>query len=516
MGTEVEIKLEVSPDMAGRVPELPWLREIASGPARQDTLVSVYFDTAKQKLRARGLQLRVRHVGGKRIQTIKAENKGASSGLGRGEWEEEIAGDSPDLRLAKGTPLEKLVTRKLKRKLRPVFETVIERTAMPLRCDGTTVELALDRGLIRAGEDHQPVSEIEVEVKSGDPGAVASLAERLARAVPATYGVLSKAERGYALRCGETGIPVRSTRVFLDRSATTGDAFASIGLSCLKQVLANQAAVHDGEAEGIHQMRVGLRRLRAAISLFKPLLRGAETEAVKRELKWLTEKLGPAREYEVLIGEGIRPLRESEPGTKEFRALNEELAARRGRVLDRARGAVESGRFRDLGLRTAIWLANGAWSRNDDPLTRARRDRPAANFAADLLARRTRKILKKVKRVMALTPRKRHKLRIAIKKLRYGTDFFANLFGAKKHKSRKAFVKVLKSLQGSLGTLNDIAAHRRLAKTIVDPQQPLERKAESAFAMGVVTGVERDQVETCLAAARTAGRKLANATPFWR
>lgn len=517
MASEIELKLELPPEAAERVAALPWLQELAIGPATQKKLVSVYFDTAKRKLRTHGLSLRVRHQDGRRLQTIKLENKGARGAFGRDEWEKEIGRDRPDLKLAEGTALERLATRKLKRKLRPLFETAIDRMAIPLRCDGATLELALDRGLIRGNGRRQTVSEIEIEVKDGDPRALATVGERLARSVPVTYGASSKAERGYAMCNREEGRPAHAKAVRLDVSATAREAFARIGLACLKQVMSNREAVLAGDAEGIHQMRVGLRRLRAAISLFKPLLRDAETESVKRELKSLTEQLGPAREYEVLIGEQVQPLHRAEPNTGELRTLEKELGARRKRGLDKARKAVENDRFRELGLQAALWLANGAWLRSDDPLARAQRERPAIDFAADLVARRARKIAKKIRRVAELTPRQRHKLRIAVKKLRYGGGFFADLFCAKRQKSRrKAFLRTLQSLQGSLGTLNDIAAHRHLAKTVVHPGRRVARKAENSFAMGFVTGAERERVEKCLADAGKAGRRLAKAPPFWR
>lgn len=150
----------------------------------------------------------------------------------------------------------------------------------------------------------------------------------------------------------------------------------------------NREAVIDGKAEGVHQMRVGLRRLRAAISVFKDLVGGGETESVKRDLKWLTDELGPAREYEVLIGERVRPLRQAAPNADELRSLDKELRDRRKSALRKARKAAESDRFRELGLRTALWLANGHWVRSEDPLARARRERSATDFATDALARR--------------------------------------------------------------------------------------------------------------------------------
>ena len=181
-------------------------------------LISVYFDTAKQELRNHGLSLRVRHIGDKRLQTIKVENKGARGAFGRDEWEQEIARDRPELKLAQGTALEKLATPKLKRKLRPMFETVVERTAIPPRCEGAAMELALDRGLIRGGGRRGQVSEVEIELKEGDPAALAFVAERLAHAVPAIYGVRSKAERGYALCNDQMGQPTRAEAILLEDS----------------------------------------------------------------------------------------------------------------------------------------------------------------------------------------------------------------------------------------------------------------------------------------------------------
>jgi len=108
MGREVELKLQVPPSAIDEVARLPWLSEVTSGPAQREKLVTVYFDTAKSKLRHHGLALRVRHSGTNRLQTIKAVQKGARGAFGRDEWEERIAGDKPDLKLAKGTALEPL------------------------------------------------------------------------------------------------------------------------------------------------------------------------------------------------------------------------------------------------------------------------------------------------------------------------------------------------------------------------------------------------------------------------
>ena len=513
MAQELEIKLELSKEAADRVAALPWLRELASGPAKTENLVSVYFDTKRRKLRSRGLSLRVRHVRDRRIQTIKAE----SSGLTRDEWEQDISGDVPDLDLIDETAPKKLKSRKLRRKLQPLFETVVERTTMSIDQNGSLLNLAIDRGAVRAGTRQQPINEVEIELKKGDPSAVTALAERLSRSEPVSFGVQSKSERGYALLSEAAGQPFHTPRVVLDPDATTGRAFTTIGLSCLKQILSNQEAVIRGDTEGIHQMRVGTRRLRAAISLFRRLLTDPMAETIKNDLKWLTDALGPAREYDVLIEEHVTPLQEAEPETSELRSLGKELQDRRKHSIARAGEAVRSERFRKLGLNTALWLVDGAWLRSDDTQVRGCRDGSAIDFAAETFGRRSRKIHKTLEDLVKLAPRRRHKLRIAIKKLRYATGFFASLFdGGKQTEQRKSYQKALKRLQGTLGILNDITVHRQIARSVTHPDRRTQTTQDQAFAVGIVAGTERTEVEASLAEAKEARRELAAAKPFWR
>src|SRR5262245_23374538 len=110
---ELEIKLELAPASVPGLTKIPLIRALEARP-RPTTEVSVYFDTDRHKLRKKGLLLRVRRIGKRHIQTIKAN---APAGLlERDEWEAEIAGDQPDLSLADGTALAPLVNRKLQRK----------------------------------------------------------------------------------------------------------------------------------------------------------------------------------------------------------------------------------------------------------------------------------------------------------------------------------------------------------------------------------------------------------------
>ncbi|HTX23235.1 MAG TPA: CHAD domain-containing protein [Steroidobacteraceae bacterium] len=518
MGTEVELKLSIPAAEADKVRRLQWLREL-SGPARCQQLVTVYFDTSKFELRERGVAIRVRRAGRRRLQAIKALGADGRAPFGRYEWEQEITGDTPDLKLAHGTALEPLATKKLRRRLKPIFETVIERTTFPIHSEKADLELALDRGHIRVhgSREREPISEIEIEVKRGDPVEIAKLAKRLARSLSVTYGPRSKAERGYALSADEAGKGVRGAAIALDPRVSAGDAFRIIGLACLDHAIANERATREGDAEGIHQMRVGLRRLRTAISIFKDLVHGPETEAIKTELKWLTDQLAAARDLDVLIEKQLRPLRNAAPIGAAAAVLEQDLDARRAAELAKAKAAVESERYRSGGLRTALWLAEGSWLGRDDPARAALRERPAAQLAAETLGARTKKMLKKARRVGKLDARARHRLRIGVKKLRYACEFFAGLFpGPKQSARRERFCKALRALQGLLGELNDFEVHKDMAAQIARPRKDAHAQARKALAMGFITGREQKQLESCVAAIDKTVVRLAKLPGFWK
>jgi triphosphatase len=310
MTTETELKLTIPPGSARKTQRLPWLQKLAKDPIAREELSSTYFDTKKLKLLKHGVTLRVRKSGSKRVQTIKGL---AGSGLGRAEREDNIKSARPQLKYAKGTPLAPFVTKKLKRTLGPVFRTDVRRSILNVQLNGGNIEVAFDQGKIVAGRHAEPISEIELELKQGRAEDIAELARKLRANVPLSFGARTKADRGYALKAGKVDEPVYAAPVSLKPEQSAGSAFTQIGLSCLQHLAANERGVRAGDAEGIHQMRVGLRRLRAAISIFGDIVRGRDTDALKQELKWLTEELGPARDLDVLAKEAVAPLREANP-----------------------------------------------------------------------------------------------------------------------------------------------------------------------------------------------------------
>lgn len=509
MGIETEIKFEVSPGDLQKLAASRSLRPSDGQFVEHRHLVSTYFDTPNHLLKRNGISLRVRQAGKKRIQTIKTSANGVA--VERGEWEKRIGGDEPDLRAARGTPLKRLISKGLKRDLDAVFSTHVHRTLVPLRPGNSRVELALDEGHIRAGLYSSPLAEVELELKSGSIGDLFKTARTVAELVPARLALKTKSQQGYDLITDTSTAAVSAAKIALPRKATLATAFQVIGRSVLHHVAANEPAVLAGLPEGVHQMRVGVRRLRAALWVFSDLLRSKQTESIKTDLKWLADKLGPVRDLDVFLATRVKSLEAADPPISGLGDLVSELEYRRAVAVEAAKAAIASSRYRLLILNTLEWIEDGTWLKLR-PELRNQRVKP---FAADLFARRISKARKRARDIEELNVHDRHKLRIAMKKLRYSIYFFDSLFDG--HASKKAlshYKGCLGSLQDSLGALNDIAVHQRMVTRFRNDIE--NRRSEPvAFAAGAVVGTERSETEKLLAAAAKAAHKLRKAKAFW-
>src|SRR5262249_23053129 len=162
--------------------------------------------------------------------------------------------------------------------------------------------------------------------------------------------------------------------------------------------VANEPAMLAGDGEALHQMRIAVRRLRAAIATFAEVVSDGERQRITAGLKWIIGKLSPARDLDVLFAEVLEPLRARDPDAPGLAALERDLAGRRARAYGAARRAVSSDRFRTLVLDTAAWIEAGGWTRGGD-LKRLRREEPATVLAIEQLGRRRRKLRKRGKRL---------------------------------------------------------------------------------------------------------------------
>src|SRR5262249_35968750 len=243
-----------------------------------------------------------------------------------------------------------------RRRLLPLFETRIQRTVYPIRNGESEIELTIDKGKIEAGGKSSPLCEVELELKRGEIDDLFETARKLAKEVPLQLAVSSKAERGYSLIAGKKAEAVKAAPVVLTPEFTCADAFRSIAKACLRQLVANQPAMLRADVKGLHQMRVALRRLRAAISLFADMLVDRQTQELKSRFQWMGGELGPAREFDVFIRRVLMPVAEHNPNGPGVAVLTEDLEAQRKEAFERACTAIQSEGFRDLMLDTAAWI----------------------------------------------------------------------------------------------------------------------------------------------------------------
>ncbi|MFK3667039.1 CHAD domain-containing protein [Ochrobactrum teleogrylli] len=477
--TEIELKLEISPADLEKIA----LSSFLGQPAATRELHSVYFDTGDCRLFDHGFTLRIRRSGEKTIQTVKATGSNASL-FARSEWETPARTNTPVFDynsplLNRFGPIE--------RDLVVQFEVVTNRRIWNLTEGTSSIEVAADTGIVMAGDRQAPFHEIELELKGGDPRQLFALARKINAIVPVKIGVQSKSERGYRLLSAMRNA-AKAEAIGLEPRLTADEGFRMIALSCFRQFRLNETLLlQKGHAGSLHQARVAIRRLRSALSLFKPLL----DENAKRfsdEFRWLANTLGDARNLDVLL----------------LKAADGELwekleTARKGSYAEIVE-ALASDRSRALMLDFNEWLLCGYYAKHPDG------EKPVEDFAAKALDRMRKKLKKHGRDLAEIDDEHRHEARKDAKKLRYAAEFFAPLFADKRGLRRyKNFNKAMEALQDRLGALNDLAIGHDVLK-----QYGIEETPE---AQKLIFHADKKQL---IEKAQTALDDVLDAKKFWR
>lgn len=282
------------------------------------------------------------------------------------------------------------------------------------------------------------------------------------------------------------------------------DAAVCIFLAALDHFEANVVVFRAHHTvESVHQMRVALRRLRAAIGLFSDALAGPTLDAARARAKLLAGVLGQARNWDV-----FREMLDGGPGDAltgepSFYALLDAVELRRVRGYRAARAALddaETSAFID-----AFRKAVGA--REWTPAPGVQDEGSAMDFARAALTRLRKRVLKKSKDLAKLPPEGRHEARIALKKARYGAEFFESLFAHRKDAA--AFSAVLAKMQDGLGVFNDMETTNALLDEI-DAEG-----GASLRASGFVRGWFAHAAQAGAAHAEKSEKRLKKLQPFW-
>ncbi len=472
MKEEIELKLAVEPKQLLALRRSALLRTLASGRrARRQELESIYFDTGDEALRRQGMALRIRRKAGKLIQTLKAPVAAAQGGLQHmREFEVEVAHDEPDLGVIDDPDTRALLEELTRdRPLKRQFETRVVRHVLPVRLIESDIEIAFDEGKVVAGTREQRISEVELELLCGPPHYLLQLALAIGEQAQIALEPRSKAARGYLLASGGTLPAVYADKLELARDLTAGAAFEAIARDCLSQIRSNEAAFLSGnrEPEVVHQLRVGVRRLRAAASLFTGIIAEGVAVQLKEELGWLQNSLGPARDWDVFRTETLAAIAHRLPDEEGLVRLGRAAGHLGEEAYGLAEETLSGQRYALLLLRLEYWLISGAWRSLIDAGDGQGlpSDQPATEFAAFGLSKRARQVMKRGKARDEAVEESLHQLRISGKKLRYALEFFRTFM--KKDASKEA-IGLTKELQDCLGSLNDAAVSRKLLRDLRD------------------------------------------------
>ena len=502
---ETELKLGLAPSVAESVFSVPVLKQSRAGRPKSQRLVTTYYETPEKDLARRGLTLRVRRDNDKRIQTVKSVGE---SGVvdSRGEWEWPVESATPDLRLLKDAPIADLLADVSEDRLEPVVVTDIVRTTQNLEVNGDLVEAALDLGSIVAGEAKQDIRELELELRQGTPGSLYRLALELNSAVPFDIEVESKAARGFRLKEGLPPQASKPSAMRLKSDDPAIEALRAIIGETLRHLLTNQPAALAGDPEGVHQVRIAVRRIRSALRLFSPHLEAHARRLFEGELRLAGRTIGEARDWDVFCDEILPQVAESPKARKVAEMMRAPAEARRAAAHQRCVRQLQDPSFRALVLGLAAWIEGREDSEQvgDKVLKRDIKD-----IAEKLLDGLDAKATKRGRAVRHdADAMELHPLRKSLKKLRYSVEFLQSIYRPKK---AKRFLRRLKKLQNALGEINDAAMATRLAEGLA-----ADKHLELAPAVAAISSSQGRAARGAMKALAKSWQAYSEEPRFWR
>jgi inorganic triphosphatase YgiF len=490
---ELEIRFHVPPD------SLQSLRqELNRHDAHSTRMIAHYFDTPGDSLGSQQMSLRLRKEGRRWFQTLKAQR--SSRGVDR--FEHNVAlrvppRKMPVLDIARhdgteaGARLREVLGGATAEAFVERYTTEVTRLACQLPMSGSAVEAALDTGILRSGERQVPICELELEHRSGDIAPLFALAQLWRRHGGLWLDSRSKAIRGATLAKGLVhGTPVKARAPALERDMDASHLLRTVMLSTLEQVLGNasELAAGSSDEEHVHQLRIGVRRLRTVLRELAPLSEGFMS-GWEPALSNAFAQLGAIRDDHA-VAAAVRPLLE--------RAGAPKLGWRSANTADDPGAIVRADSFQDTLLDLLRWaLSEPAWATPKHVPHEARR------CLVERLSRLHRQVTRGGEAFEQLPEAEQHQVRKRLKRLRYLAELVCTMWA---HKATQRYLRRLSPAQDALGHHNDVTV--AAAKFLADAQQdPL-----SLFAAGYLKAHEA-------VTARQAHVSLAHVTRarcFWK
>jgi inorganic triphosphatase YgiF len=507
---EAELKLVAAPDAMAMLIEAAPIVAQARNKGTVRVLRTVYYDTPGCTLFRSGVVLRVRQSGKRFVQAVRMLAETPNEPLRHRDWETLVTSLMPDsqaLLPLMSMGLQDVLSRD---PLQPVFSIELRRHVRALALPGGSVEATFDSGVLRTGDRSMPIGDVRLRLQHGSAAALHELALLLSDHGAIRPDISSKAQRGFELAM-ESVPPVHTLRQPLPNGdLSLDDALAAILQSALQQLLANQAAAQDGrDPEGVHQLRIALRRLRCAFALMRPLARSAALEELRADAKWLLSGLGAARNWDVFLTQVLAEVAQGCGAIEGFDLVRELAEKSRQTGYVTARALLADRRAGRFALALGAWTERREWQHDVAEERRAELAEPALAFATRILAKQHARVLKRGRGFKRLPIEARHDLRLAVKKLRYTADFFLPLLG--EPGTAKRYARRLSRLQERLGRYNDVGTTRGLLGELAVDGLP----AAARQALGAVLGWQACRLVGVETEVRAAWRAFRDAALPW-
>ena len=507
------LRLFISPDQIDFLQSAPIIVQHARNGGQVRRLRTIYYDTPDHILSGKGFSLRVQRQGKHFTQKLK-QHGARQNPAPPMVWESLVTDETPDLACLADAPAEWISAPLLERlaamPLQAVFETRIRRQIRRLAVSGALIDLSIDDGFIEAGSRQESLSELNLFLQAGEASVLYDLGMRLLELAPLRVSTVSKVARGYALASNTVIKAEKAGASTLTPAFAVDDMIAAILGGCQAHLQANQMVAENGSSpDGVHQMRVALRRLRSALSLLRRELPSSSMQTLGSEAKWAADQLGAARSWDVFLLTTLEaPSRWQSPGA-DFKALRQAAEIPRAAGYATVRNMIESARYGQFQLSLSQWIIRRGWRNEVDRDGLGVLAEPASMMATRVLARLHRKALKQGRHFKQLSAPERHELRITLKKLRYASEFFLPLFDETVQVPRH--IKRLSSLQEALGQDHDAATTQPLLEEL----GALSRSPAVHQAIGLVTGWQTRDILANRETLAEQWLRFKGLRPFW-
>lgn len=496
-------------------------KNIDTKTAQQQRLSAYYFDTPNQDLAKKGIALRIRFEDSQWVQTLKTAGDGVAK---RVELNTvlSLAGTPDTLDVSRLVPDISLITAptvvaqltnimpldELAQALTVQYFTDVQRISRQIKKNNSRIEIAYDIGKVgigrlnsqKAANNHgltqSDIHEIEFELLEGDPSDLIDIAKTWCKKYKLYLSTVTKAQRGSLLLANKQfAEPVKADLAVLQlHKGISQFAFLQAVINnCLVQILPNASAIAEGSPDGnlVHQLRVGIRRLRTALKHFKFAQDYIDPNWLM-VLKQTFSLLGEYRDKEILQIK-TQPLLESvgAPHVEWSTAVD---------IMP-----IDAVRANDFQI---LLLELIGFTHLPVPADSPKAKAPVAKKLQKLFTA----IAAASDKFASLDTDSQHGVRKDLKSLRYVSEFAAPLFasqtnGKKGKKATKlnAFLQYLEPAQDVLGEYNDnVVGHANyLEKAKTDPN--------ALFAVGWFSGREQASSEQCAVSLKT----VKNAPKFW-